>query len=60
MGDKTLSDDILLQLLQCKSQIEQVKKAREECYEQMQTWWVVLYYINIPSVVTAVVIAYLI
>lgn len=42
MGDNTLNDDLLMQLLQCKSQIEEVKKAREDCYQQMQTWWAYL------------------
>ena len=39
MADRELNDELLLQLLQCKSQIEQVKRAREECSQQMQTWW---------------------
>jgi len=38
-GEETLNGKILLQLLQCKSQIDEVKKAREECYQQMKTWW---------------------
>ena len=36
--EDSLIDDILLQLLKCKAQIEQVRKAKEECHQEMQTW----------------------
>ena len=53
--EDSLNDDILVELLQCKAQIEQVKKAKEECHQEMQTWFAGFYILCLRWVVTAVV-----